>query len=105
MLEASFMIQEAGKDPNVKFDVQAPSFVKLLNKSTQLFDKPASNVRGSAEFAIDTSRAGKLQGEIKVQLGRQSATLPVTALVKPPRGALLRLLVVGGPFSKFFADD
>ena len=106
-VEASFMVFEAGTEANIKLDVTAPKFVKVLNKSThyQQFGKGNDSVCGSVEIAIDTTSARELSGEVTVTLGKTTAKVPVSAVVKPRRPGLSRVLLVESPFTRYSTHD
>jgi hypothetical protein len=104
--EASFLVF-AAPSPNgkAKFEVTTPSFVKVLRKDTDVSTAGGEFLRGSVEFALDTTKAGEFTGRIAVRLNATSVHVPVSATVKPYRAGLLRLLVVGTPFAKYSTSD
>src|SRR5262249_53322426 len=106
-VEASFMLWEPGTDPNIKLDVAAPKFVKVLKKETEAvsFGPPYNFVAGSVYVSIDTSAAGDLRGEVGVTLGASTAKLPVSVSVKPRRAGLVRLLVPFSPWHRGSTRD
>jgi hypothetical protein len=106
-VEASFMVLTPGKDAKMKLEVTVPNFVKVLrtNTDTQEYGPGNSFVRGSVEITMDTTKVGNLQGQISATLGPTMATVPVSALVKPQRADLMRLLVVETPFEKYSTQD
>ncbi|HEY8502949.1 MAG TPA: DUF4350 domain-containing protein [Gemmataceae bacterium] len=106
-VEANFMVFEAGNNPNIKLEVTAPKFVKVLNQSThaQQFGLGNNFVCGTVEIAIDTSAAGERSGEVAVTLGKTKARVPVTATVRPRRAGLIRLLIAETPFERYSTDD
>jgi hypothetical protein len=106
-VEASFMVLTPGKDAKTKLEVKAPIFVKVLRTTTdtQEYGPDNSFVRGSVEITIDTAKVGNLEGQISVKLGKERATVPVSAFVKPQRTGLMRLLVVETPFHRFSTQD
>jgi hypothetical protein len=106
-VEASFMVMTPGKDAKAKFEVTAPAFVKVLRTTTDTQEYGPGNafVRGSADLAIDTTKVGNLRGQIEVKLGPTTAAVPVSAVVKPQRPGLMRLLVVETPFQRYSTSD
>jgi hypothetical protein len=106
-VEASFVAFEAGKDAKIKFEVTAPKFVKVLRKSSDVHEYGPGNpfVRGVVDIAIDTTSAGEFSGDVAVTLGRTKAKVPVSAIVKPRRAGLLRLLVVETPFHNYSTEN
>jgi hypothetical protein len=106
-VEASFLVFERGDDTKIKFEVTAPKLVRLIDKSIDKQEYgPGNNfVRGGVVFAIDTSAAGELNGDVVVTLGRQTVKVPVRATVKPRRAGLLRMLVAETPFSRYSTGD
>jgi hypothetical protein len=104
-VEGSVLVNAPGQDLKMKFDVITPPFVKLVTKSIEPSPTVARSVCGSVEIAIDTSKVGDFKGDVTIQLGTISAYLPVSALVKPQKDGLLRLLVVETPFAKYSTDD
>jgi hypothetical protein len=107
-VEASFAVRETGSDPKIKFDVVAPTFVKVLHKSTEVRqfgaqDKPI--VWGSVEIGIDTTAAGEFRGEVTVTLGQTTAKLPVSVTVKERRRGLSRILIAGTPFEQWATNN
>src|SRR5262249_13631328 len=106
MAEASFLVFAApSADGKATFKVTAPAFVKVLRKDTETSAARGESVRGTVEFALDTTKVGEFTGQIAVQLNSTSVRVPVSASVKPPRAGLLRLLVVGTPFERFSTSD
>jgi hypothetical protein len=104
--EASFLVFAApGADGNPKFEVTAPPFVKVLRKETDVTNAGGQFLRGTVEFALDTTRAGEFADHIAVQLNGTSVRVPVSASVKPQRAGLLRVLVVETPFQRFSTSD
>jgi hypothetical protein len=106
-VEASFLVFAApNADGNTKFAVTAPPYVKVLRKDTDISTAGGGQfLRGSVEFALDTSKIGEFTGQIAVQLNGTSVQVPVSASVKPQHAGLLRLLVVETPFQKFSTSD
>jgi hypothetical protein len=105
--EASFMVLTPGKDAKTRLEVTAPAFVKVLRTTTdtQEYGRGNTFVRGSVEVALRTAKAGLLRGQIAVKLGPTTATVHVSAVVKPQRAGLMRLLVAGTPFNRFSTQD
>jgi hypothetical protein len=104
--EASFLVFAApSADGKAKFEVTAPPFVKVLRKDTDVSTAGGEFVRGTVEFALDTTKVGELTGQIAVQLNATSVHVPVSASVKPQRAGLLRVLVVETPFQRFSTTD
>jgi hypothetical protein len=104
VVEGSFLVYAApGVAKQAKFEVTAPPFVKILHKDTD--DKDTRVLRGTVEFALDTTRAGEFSGAFAVTLNGTSVRVPVSASVKPRRAGLLRLLVVPTPFQCFSTND
>jgi hypothetical protein len=106
-VEASFLVLAPGKDAKTKLEVAVPGFVKVLRTTTDTQEYGPGNtfVRGSVEIAINTMKVGTLEGQISVKLGSTTATVPVSAVVKPQRAGLMRLLVVETPFQRFSTTD
>jgi hypothetical protein len=106
-VEASFMVHERGDDKKIKFEVTPPKLVRVISKSIDKQEYGPGNdfVRGNVVFAIDTSAAGEVNGDVLVTLGQQSVKLPISAKVKPRRVGLFRLLVVKTPFDRFSTTD
>lgn len=106
-VEASFMVYEAGQNANIKFDVTAPKFVKVLDKTTEArtFGKGNNFVCGIVQFSIDTSAEGELSGTIEMTLGKTTAKLPVSATVKKRRPGLSHVLIVETPFDCYSTKD
>jgi hypothetical protein len=110
-VEASFILYEKADDlKKVALTVEAPSFVKVLDRSVSqrdVFDG-ADWVKGAAStvvIGIDTSKAGAFEGEVKVKLGSVSARAPVSVVVKPSRPGAVKLLVVESPFVALSTSD
>jgi len=101
-VEGSFQVFEPGNDAGIPLAVEAPKFVKLRHKAThaQQFGPGNDFIVGSVEFALDTSAAGDLSGEFRVQLGEAVAKVPVSATVRPATKGLIRLLIVETPFNR-----
>src|SRR5262245_19445154 len=90
LAEASFLVfAEPAADGEVKFEVTAPPFVKVLRKDTDVTKVGREFLRGSVEFALDASKAGEFTGQIAVQLNATTVKVPVSATVKPQREGLL----------------
>jgi hypothetical protein len=111
-VEASLVVFENAADPaKVALAVEAPSFVKVLDKSVIARDfRDANNnlvkgVGGVVTIAIDTAKPGTFDGEVKVKLGTKTAKVPVSVVVKPPAPAAVRVLVVESPFHWTATDD
>jgi len=106
-VEASFMVFEPGKNANIRLEVTAPPFVKILNKETEVKQFGMGNhfVCGSVEMAFDTAAVGEWTGDLKVTLGQTTAKLPVSVTVKPRRPGLTRLLIAESPFNRYSASD
>jgi hypothetical protein len=107
-VQASLSVRASpNSDERVKFEITAPNFVKVLRKNT--YTRPAKVgaglLRGSVEFALDTTRASELAGQIAVRLNSTSVEIPVSASVKPQRSGLLQLLVIGTPFVELSTSD
>jgi len=107
MVEASFLVFAApSADGKTKFEVTAPPFVKVLRKDTDVSNAGGREyLRGTVEFALDTTKVGKFTDKIAVQLNATSVHVPVSASVRPQRAGLLRLLVVETPFQRFSTSD
>jgi hypothetical protein len=106
-VEASFMVFEPAKDINVKLEVTAPKFVKVVNKRIERHDYgPGKNFAcGCVEIALDTAAPGERSGEVTVTVGQTTVKVPVKALVKARRPGLPRLLVVETPFQQYATKD
>lgn len=106
-VEASFLLREAGNNPDIKFEVLAPKFVKLLNQSKEVrqFGLEGPAVIGSVEIGIDTTTAGDFSGALAVKLGQTKAKVPVSVTVKARRSGLTRILVAATPFEQWAATD
>jgi hypothetical protein len=107
-VEASFLLREAGNNPDIKLDVTVPKFVKVHNKSTavrQFGPESKDFVFGSVEISIDTSAAGEFSGELRVTLGQTMAKVPVSATVKARRPGLTRILIAETPFEQWTTRD
>jgi hypothetical protein len=65
------------------------------------------NRRGFCDISvsIDTATAGSYSGELRVEIGRSRAAVPVSATVRPQMPNLTRLLVATTPISKFSTSD
>src|SRR5262249_23613055 len=107
MVEASFLVFAApSADGKTKFEVTAPPFVKVLRKDTDVSNAGGREyLRGTVEFALDTTKVGKFTDKIAVQLNATSVHVPISASVRPQRAGLLRLLVVETPFQRFSTSD
>ncbi len=107
VVEASFMIFEPGNDADIMLGVTVPDFVKVLNKAThaQQFGLGNDFVCGTVEITIDTTAAGELNGEMTVTLGQATANVPISAIVKPVRPELTRLLIAATPFDRYSTKD
>jgi hypothetical protein len=110
-VEASFMLMCKGDDPKkVPLTVEAPRFVKVLDKSVVSRDirdgrNSVKGVAGIVVIEIDTSKPGSFEGEIKVTLGTTSESVPVSVVVKPAAPAAVKILVVASPFDCYSTDD
>jgi hypothetical protein len=106
-VEASFLVYEAGLNANIKLEVTAPKFVKVLDTKTEarMYGRAGNFVSGSVSLAIDTAAAGDLKGEVRVKLGGTAAKVPVSAAVKPRRKGLVRLLVPESPWDECSTKD
>ena len=68
--EASFLLREPGSNPDIKLDIIAPKFVKVLSKLTQVrqFGQHRNDfVFGNVEIGIDTTTAGEFSGILRLQ--------------------------------------
>jgi hypothetical protein len=101
------MLFEVGDNADITFDVVAPKFIKIRNKSTEIrrFGSETDYVAGSVEIAFDTSAPGEFEGEVIATLGRTTAKVPVSVAVKTPRPGLTRILVPQTPFTKYSTQD
>jgi hypothetical protein len=105
-VEASFLVLAApSTDGKAKLEVTAPPFVKVLRKDTEVTTAGNVFLRGTVEFALDTTKAGDFTGQFAVQLYGTSVDVPVSASVSPRHTGLLRLLVVETPFQRFSTSD
>jgi len=104
--EGSFLLLEAGTNPDIPFSVTAPKFVRVGRTAThqQEFGPGNDFICGTVEFALDTSTSGNLTGEFSVKLGNAVAKIPISATVKPVRKGLPRLLIVETPFACYSTD-
>ena len=104
-VEAGFLVGASASDPdNVPFKIEPPRFVKVVKASvgrTYALEGVALDV----VIALDTSKAGEFDGEIKVTFGAVSAKVPVSIVVKPADPKSLRLLVAGAPFHPYAMYD
>lgn len=107
LVEGSFMVFEAGTNPDIPFSVIVPRFAKLRHKSThhQEYGKGKDFICGAIEFTVDTSAAGDLSGEFGVTLGNAVVKIPISAVVKPVHKGLTKLLITETPFEKYSTGD
>jgi hypothetical protein len=107
IVEASFLLRDASNNPDIQFDVLAPKFVTVLNKSkvVRQFGLQRPSVVGSVEIGIDTTSAGQLGGAVTVTLGQTTARVPVTLSVKERRPGLTRILIAATPFEQWTTTD
>jgi hypothetical protein len=107
IVEGSFMVFESGKNAEIPLAITAPRFVKVLHKGThaQQFGPGNDFICGSVTFAIDTSAAGNLSGEIGVTLGKAVVKLPVSATVNQAKKGLTRILIAETPFERYSTQD
>jgi hypothetical protein len=94
------MVRVPGDDADVRFEVTAPAFARVLGKGVrvQKTSPTDSFLVATVEMAIDTATPGERTGELVVTLGASSARVPVTARVRPRRSGLTRVLVAQSPF-------
>lgn len=111
-VEASFGLSDVAKDPKkVVFTVEAPDFVKVLDKSVfpgdvdLVDDELIKGVHAVVVIAIDTNKPGTFEGEIKVTLGGHAAKVPVSVVVKSADAAAIRILVAESPFHAYSTSD
>jgi hypothetical protein len=110
-VQASFLVYEKADDSKqVPLTVEAPPFVKVLDRSVigqDVFDGSdwVKGAGGIVVLGIDTSKAGAFAGEVKVKLGTVTARVPVSVVVKPPEPAAVKLLVVESPFVAYSTSD
>jgi hypothetical protein len=110
-VEASFMVLATGDDPKkVALTIEAPRFVKVYDKKVidrkvHDGDNWVKGVAGIVVIRIDTSKPGNFTGEVKVELGTTTASVPVSVVVKPARRDAVKLLVVESPFVCFATSD
>ena len=106
-VEASFLVYEPGTDPKIKFEVTAPKFVKVVNKSADArqFGKGNDFVAGTVELALDTSAAGDFAGDFEITLGDSKVKVPVSATVKARKKGYSRVLLADSPFHSTSTDD
>jgi hypothetical protein len=107
VVEASFLVFEAGNNPNLPLAVTAPKFVKVLRTSThaQQFGPGNDYICGTVELVIDTKAAGTHKGEVQVTLGATTVKVPVSATVQKRRAGLVRLLVAETAFERYTTGD
>jgi hypothetical protein len=106
-VEASFLVYEPGTDPKIKFEVKAPKFVQVLDKTAEArqFGKGNDFVAGTVELAVDTKAAGDLSGDVEVTLGDTKVKVPVTATVKARKKGYSRVLLADSPFHSTSTGD
>lgn len=107
IVEASFLVYEAGKNAAIKLEVKAPKFVKVLKKTTEAreFGKGNDFVYGLVELSLDTSKAGKFEEDFVVTLGATTVKVPVSATVKDRRAGKVRVLIAETPFEAYTTND
>lgn len=95
LLEGSFLVYEAGTDTNIKFEVDAPSTIQIIQKSmdTNEYGPGKDFVRGTVEFAIKTTQIGEFKEEVKVAMGKTHYKITIQASIKPARNGLKRILI------------
>jgi hypothetical protein len=106
-VEASFLLHEAGNNPDIPFEILAPKFVKVLKKSKEVrrFGRVEPAVVGSVEIGIDTTMAGEFRGALTVTLGQTTAQVPISVDVKARRPGLSLILIASTPFDRWSAED
>src|SRR5262245_53469470 len=96
--EASFMVFAPPAEPKPEIKVDAPKFVKVLGTDTEAREFGDNSFTCvTVEVAIDTARAGKFDGEIKVTVGEKVSKVAVSATVKERKRGVPRVLVAGTP--------
>jgi hypothetical protein len=103
VVEGSFLMFEAGKDPDIPFSVTAPKFVQVRHTAThhREFGPGKDFVCGIVEFALDTSASGAMAGEFSVTLGQAAAEVPISATVITGKKGVPRLLIAETPFERY----
>jgi hypothetical protein len=107
IVEGSFLVFNAGIDPAIEFDVTAPKFAKVLQKTTSYQQYGPGNdfIRGIVSFRVDTSTVGEVFGKFDVKLGAVKVSVPITAIVKPRKTDMQRVLIAESPFDAYSTGD
>jgi len=95
LLEGSFLVYEAGTDTNIKFEIDAPPTIQIIQKSkdTNQYGPGKDLVRGTVELAIMTNQVGEFKEEVKVTMGKTQFKISIQASIKPARYGLKRILI------------
>jgi hypothetical protein len=99
------MLYAKSDDPkNVTPIVEAPPFVKVLDKS--ITEQAGSDgtgqskvVAGTVVLGIDTRTAGTFEGKVKVRFGTVETVVPVSVVVAPTEPNAVKMLVFEGPLA------
>jgi hypothetical protein len=107
-VEASFLVRVRGANADIKLEVNAPKFVKVLSRSTEVQKRGSDKIDfvvGTVAITIDTTTPGEFSGVVSVTLGQTIAKVPVSVSVKDRRLGLKRILIVGTPFEAWTTND
>jgi hypothetical protein len=85
---------------------EPPTFVRIGDIKFGSQDY-GGNIQGfcDIELSVDTGRAGPWSGVIRLDIGQQQVSIPVSATVRPQMPQLTRLLVVETPFNKYSGSN
>jgi hypothetical protein len=99
IVEGSFLVYEAGNDPNIDFEVTAPKFAQVLQKTTRHVEyrRVGNFILGVVRFRVDTTKVGETSGDFTVTLGSSKVSVPISATIKPTKGGRSRVLVAESP--------
>jgi hypothetical protein len=86
--------------------IQTPAFIRVQ----KVIPEQRKEWYGGRPFvvlhlALDTSRAGKYDGKVKLTLDRRKASLPITFTVEETTEAMPRLLIATTPYQAYSTDS
>jgi hypothetical protein len=99
-VEGHFSVFVLGQNPDqTEFNISAPSFIRIGKQKREGREFHTLGYVGcTVHFSVDTSHRGELNAPIKVQVGRETFSLPVNVSITAPGPKDTRVLVADFPF-------